>query len=167
MHMHPTATPTANLNINRAAILVDELDTAFLPNGNGNARQPDQPAEAAPNRGTGAKHPVTVSSVADESMQYWEAAGAKAAAGTLEAAAALAAAQAAGLGKQLGAAAAISGYSQTVPPIDRRVVVEIKAANALPLIKYACTDRVAALPTGPINAARVRVRIAVCGWTGG
>lgn len=39
--------------------------------------------------------------------------------------------------------------------LHRHVVVEIKTANALPLVKYACTGRVIALPTGPINAARV------------
>lgn len=38
---------------------------------------------------------------------------------------------------------------------ERHIVVEIKTANALPLVKYACSDRVSALPTGPINAQRV------------
>ncbi|KIY99118.1 hypothetical protein MNEG_8845, partial [Monoraphidium neglectum] len=38
---------------------------------------------------------------------------------------------------------------------ERHIVVEIKTANALPLVKYACSDRVSALPTGPINAQRM------------
>jgi hypothetical protein len=35
-------------------------------------------------------------------------------------------------------------------------VVELKTANALALLKYSCSGRVAALPTGAINAQRVR-----------
>jgi hypothetical protein len=37
----------------------------------------------------------------------------------------------------------------------RHIVVEIKTTNALPLLKYACTPRVVALPTAQINASRV------------
>ena len=47
-----------------------------------------------------------------------------------------------------------------------RIVVQIKTADALPLVKYACSSRVVALPTGPINAARVRMWSEDLGWSG-
>jgi hypothetical protein len=37
----------------------------------------------------------------------------------------------------------------------RHIVVELKTPNALPLLKYACSRRVIALPTGQLNAQRV------------
>lgn len=44
-----------------------------------------------------------------------------------------------------------------VGPEGRHIVVELKTANALPLIKYACSSRVRVVPTGQLNAQRVRV----------
>lgn len=38
------------------------------------------------------------------------------------------------------------------------VVVELKTANAMPLLKYACSSRVMALPTNQLNAQRVRIQ---------
>jgi hypothetical protein len=38
---------------------------------------------------------------------------------------------------------------------DGHVVVELKTANALPLLKYACSSRVMALATSQLNAQRV------------
>ncbi|GBF91919.1 hypothetical protein Rsub_04643 [Raphidocelis subcapitata] len=51
----------------------------------------------------------------------------------------------------LAAAAALPAHGAA----PKRVVVELKTANALPLLKYSCTDRIAALPTGAINAQRM------------
>lgn len=39
--------------------------------------------------------------------------------------------------------------------MGRHVVVELKTANALPLLKYACSSRIMALPTSQLNAQRV------------
>lgn len=39
------------------------------------------------------------------------------------------------------------------------VVVEMKTANAMPLLKYACSRRVAALPTGQLNAQRLATMV--------
>lgn len=39
--------------------------------------------------------------------------------------------------------------------LGRHVVVELKTANALPLLKYACSSRIMALPTNQLNAQRV------------
>jgi len=36
------------------------------------------------------------------------------------------------------------------------VVAEIQTKNALPLLHYSCSPRVVALPTGQLNARRVR-----------
>jgi hypothetical protein len=55
-----------------------------------------------------------------------------------------------------GVSAAAAGPRHAKPPEGRQVVVEIKTTNALPLLKYACTPRVVALPTAQINASRVR-----------
>lgn len=38
----------------------------------------------------------------------------------------------------------------------RQVVVELKTSNALPLLKYACSNKTIALPTSQLNAQRVR-----------
>jgi hypothetical protein len=38
----------------------------------------------------------------------------------------------------------------------KHVVVELKTSNALPLLKYACSNRVIAAPTNQLNAQRVR-----------
>jgi hypothetical protein len=43
--------------------------------------------------------------------------------------------------------------------LGRHVVVELKTANALPLLKYACSSRVMALPTNQLNAQRVRINL--------
>lgn len=40
--------------------------------------------------------------------------------------------------------------------VGRQVVVELKTSNALPLLKYACSNRTVALPTSQLNAQRVR-----------
>lgn len=39
--------------------------------------------------------------------------------------------------------------------LGQHVVVELKTSNALPLLKYACSSRVMALPTSQLNAQRV------------
>jgi hypothetical protein len=61
----------------------------------------------------------------------------------------------------MAAAATSDGDELPAGPLDlsllgRQVVVELKTANALPLLKYACSSRVKALPTSQLNAQRVR-----------
>lgn len=51
--------------------------------------------------------------------------------------------------------------------LGRHVVVELKTANALPLLKYACSSRVMALPTSQLNAQRVRLAINTLLYLGG
>jgi len=50
--------------------------------------------------------------------------------------------------------------------LGRHVVVELKTANALPLLKYACSSRVMALPTSQLNAQRVGHLTAACASNG-
>jgi hypothetical protein len=45
--------------------------------------------------------------------------------------------------------------------VGRQVVVELKTSNALPLLKYACSNRTVALPTSQLNAQRVSCRTTV------
>lgn len=61
------------------------------------------------------------------------------------------------------AATSVDCGSQLAPQLDlslmgRHVVVELKTANALPLLKYACSSRIMALPTSQLNAQRVSVQ---------
>lgn len=56
--------------------------------------------------------------------------------------------------------AAAQGSHQAGEELDlavkgRHVVVELKTASSLPLLKYACGSRVMALSTGQLNAQRV------------
>jgi hypothetical protein len=44
------------------------------------------------------------------------------------------------------------------------VVVELKTSNALPLLKYACSNRTVALPTSQLNAQRVSCRTPALQW---
>lgn len=67
------------------------------------------------------------------------------------------------------AAAATNDEDEVMTQLDlsllgRHVVVELKTANALPLLKYACSSRVIPLPTSQLNAQRVGVPdgVAVC-----
>jgi hypothetical protein len=61
------------------------------------------------------------------------------------------------------AATSMDCGGQLAPQLDlslmgRHVVVELKTANALPLLKYACSSRIMALPTSQLNAQRVSVQ---------
>ena len=46
--------------------------------------------------------------------------------------------------------------------VGRQVVVELKTSNALPLLKYACSNRTVALPTSQLNAQRVSASTQPC-----
>lgn len=51
----------------------------------------------------------------------------------------------------------LTGQKLDLSMAGRQVVVELKTSNALPLLKYACSNRVMALPTSQLNAQRVSV----------
>lgn len=49
----------------------------------------------------------------------------------------------------------LMGHGLDLSLTGRQVVVELKTSNALPLLKYACSNRIIALPTSQLNAQRV------------
>lgn len=49
----------------------------------------------------------------------------------------------------------VTGHGLDLTITGRQVVVELKTSNALPLLKYACSNRIIALPTNQLNAQRV------------
>ena len=48
---------------------------------------------------------------------------------------------------------------EVADPRTGHIVVEVKTPDALELIKYSCSDRVMALPTGLMNAHRYLLRV--------
>jgi hypothetical protein len=72
-----------------------------------------------------------------------------------------------GIGSSEASAPALSPYDEAATTgtqlldmsvVGRQVVVELKTSNALPLLKYACSNRTVALPTSQLNAQRVSCR---------
>lgn len=59
----------------------------------------------------------------------------------------------------------LTGHGLDLSLTGGQVVVELKTSNALPLLKYACSNRIIALPTSQLNAQRVSGPSATAAFT--